>query len=313
MRYVALIGKRLLQSVPVLFGMSVLVFFMIHLIPGNPARAMLGIRATPSAVAQLDHSWGLDRPLISQYLLFMGRLFQGNLGTSLFYHVSTSSLLGERIPVTLLLLLFAAIFSLLITVPLASIAATHKDRWPDHLVRVVPLIGLGTPSFWVGSMGILLLALDVHIFPVGGYGVGFVNHLKSMVLPGLTLAIGISPLLIRSLRASMLSVSEADYVATARSKGISSRRVLFKHVMRNALLPTLTVFGINFGFIIGGTVVVESVFALPGVGYLMVQSILNRDFPVVQSATLFFGLLVIGVNLLVDVLYSALDPRVRLS
>jgi peptide/nickel transport system permease protein len=161
-------------------------------------------------------------------------------------------------------------------------------------------------------MLILFLGLDAHIFPVGGYGTTFSAHLESMVLPGLTLAIGISPLLIRSLRASMLTVSEADYIATARSKGIAPRRVLVRHVMRNALLPTITVFGINFGFIIGGTVVIETVFALPGIGALMVQSITNRDFPVVQAATLFFGLLVVGINLLVDVSYSLLDPRVRL-
>jgi peptide/nickel transport system permease protein len=168
------------------------------------------------------------------------------------------------------------------------------------------------PSFWIGSVLILLLALNAHIFPVGGFGSTFPEHLESMVLPGLTIALAISPLLIRSLRASMLSVSEADYVDTARSKGISSRRVLFKHVMRNGLLPTITVFGINIGFIIGGTVVVETVFALPGVGNLMVQSIVNRDFPVVQAATLLFGILVVLVNLGSDLMYSLLDPRVQL-
>jgi peptide/nickel transport system permease protein len=272
---------------------------------------MLGIRATPAAVAELHRAWGLDKPLPQQYLDFMSRLFHGNLGVSLFYGVSVSSLLGTRIGTTLLLLLFGAVFSFIITVPLAAIAATHKNRWHDHAVRVVPLVGLGMPSFWIGSMLILLLALDAHIFPVGGYGTTLPAHLESMVLPGLTLAIAISPLMIRSLRASMLSVSEADYIVTAQSKGIAPRRVLTRHVMRNALLPTITVFGINFGFIIGGTVVIETVFALPGIGALMVQSITNRDFPVVQAATLFFGLLVVFVNLLVDLSYSLLDPRVR--
>jgi peptide/nickel transport system permease protein len=311
-RHVSLVLHRLLQLVPVLIGMTILVFFMIHLIPGDPARAMLGIRATPAAVASLHHTWGLDKPLPAQYLSFMGRLLRGDLGTSLFYHASVLSLIGSRLDATLLLLLFAAVFSVLITVPLASIAVTYKDRWQDHVVRVVPLVGLGMPSFWIGSILILLLALDAHIFPVGGFGSTFPDHLESMVLPGLTIALAISPLLIRSLRASMLSVSEADYVATARSKGISSRRVLFKHVMRNGLLPTITVFGINIGFIIGGTVVVETVFALPGVGNLMVQSIVNRDFPVVQAATLLFGILVVLVNLGSDLMYSLLDPRVQL-
>jgi peptide/nickel transport system permease protein len=311
-RHVSLVLHRLLQLVPVLIGMTILVFFMIHLIPGDPARAMLGIRATPAAVAALHHTWGLDQSLPAQYLSFMGRLLRGDLGTSLFYNVSVLSLIGSRLDATLLLLLFAAVFSVLITVPLAGVAVTYKDRWQDHVVRVVPLVGLGMPSFWIGSILILLFALNAHIFPVGGFGTTFPDHLESMVLPGLTIALAISPLLIRSLRASMLSVSEADYVATARSKGISSRRVLFKHVMRNGLLPTITVFGINIGFIIGGTVVVETVFALPGVGNLMVQSIVNRDFPVVQAATLLFGILVVLVNLGSDLMYSLLDPRVQL-
>jgi peptide/nickel transport system permease protein len=311
-RHVSLILHRLVQMVPVLIGMTILVFFMIHLIPGDPARAMLGIRATPAAVAALHHSWGLDKSLPAQYLAFLGRLLHGDLGTSLFYHVSTSSLIGSRLDATLLLLLFAAVFSVIITVPLASLAVSHKDGWQDHVVRVVPLLGLGMPSFWIGSTLILLLALDAHIFPVGGFGTNLPDHLESMVLPGLTIALAISPLLIRSLRASMLAVSEADYVATARSKGISARRVLFRHVMRNGLLPTITVFAINIGFIIGGTVVVETVFALPGVGNLMVQSIVNRDFPVVQGATLLFGFLVVLVNLGADLMYSLLDPRVQL-
>jgi peptide/nickel transport system permease protein len=311
-RQVSIIAHRVVQLVPVLLGMTILVFFMIHLIPGDPARAMLGIRATPGAVAALHHSWGLDRSLPAQYVSFLGRLLHGDLGTSLFYHVSVTSLISSRLDATLLLLLFAAVFSIVITVPLTALAVSHKDGVIDHVVRVVPLLGLGLPAFWIGSMLILLFAIDAHVFPVGGFGTTFPQHLKSMVLPGLTIALALSPLLIRSLRASMLTVSEADYVATARSKGISSRRVLFKHVMRNGVLPTITVFTINFGFIIGGTVVVETVFALPGVGNLMVQSILNRDFPVVQGATLLFGLLVVAVNLAADVMYSVLDPRVQL-
>lgn len=312
MRQVSIITHRLVQMVPVLIGMTILVFFMIHLIPGDPARAMLGIRATPAEVGALHHSWGLDRSLPAQYVSFLGRLIHGDLGTSLFYHVSVTSLINSRLDATLLLLLFSAVFSIVITVPLTALAVSHKDGVLDHVVRVVPLLGLGLPAFWIGSMLILLFAIDAHIFPVGGFGTTLPQHLKSMVLPGLTIALALSPLLIRSLRASMLTVSDADYVATARSKGISSRRVLFKHMMRNGVLPTITVFTINFGFIIGGTVVVETVFALPGVGNLMVQSILNRDFPVVQGATLLFGLLVVLVNLGADVMYSVLDPRVQL-
>jgi peptide/nickel transport system permease protein len=312
-RHLTVALRRLIQMIPVLFGMTIVVFLMIRLVPGDPARAMLGIRATPDAVARLHHEWGLDQPLPEQYVRFLGRLVHGGLGTSLFYDVPASSLIGSRLPATLLLLLFAALFALLVAVPLASLAATHKDRWQDHVVRVVPLLGLGMPAFWIGSILILFLALRVHIFPVGGFGTSFPAHVVSVVLPGLTIAIGIVPLLIRSLRTSMLSVTEADFVVTARSKGLPPGRVLVRHVMRNAVLPTITVFGINIGFLIGGTVVVETVFALPGVGSLMVQSILNRDFPVVQGVTLLFGVMVVLVNLVTDLVYSLLDPRVRLS
>jgi peptide/nickel transport system permease protein len=313
MRHLTVVLHRLIQMIPVLLGMTIVVFLMIRLVPGDPARAMLGIRATPDAVARLHHEWGLDQPLPDQYLRFLGRLGHGDLGTSLFYDVPASSLIGSRLTATLLLLLFAALFALLVAVPLASLAATHKDRWQDHLVRVVPLLGLGMPAFWIGSILILFLALRAHIFPVGGFGTSFPAHVVSVILPGLTIAIGIVPLLIRSLRTSMLAVTEADFVVTARSKGLPSRRVLVRHVMRNAVLPTITVFGINIGFLIGGTVVVETVFALPGIGSLMVQSILNRDFPVVQGVTLLFGVLVVLVNLATDLVYSLLDPRVRLT
>jgi len=311
MSRLAYVARRLLQMVPVALGVTILAFFMIHLVPGDPARTMLGIRATDQAVAVLHHRWGLDQPLPSQYLLFMGRLLHGDLGDSLFYRVPTSVLIQGRLPATLLLLLYAVVLSVLIAVPLATAAATHKDRLIDHVVRAIPLVGLGMPSFWLGIMLILFVGLDLHLFPVGGYGEDLPSHLYSMFLPGLTVAIAISPLLIRSLRTSMLAVLESEYVATARSKGISERRVLLRHVLRNAAIPAVTVLGVNIGFLVGGTLVVENVFALPGIGNLMIQSIFNRDFPVVQGVTLVFAILVVLVNLSTDVVYSILDPRVR--
>lgn len=312
MRHLTVILRRLVQMVPVLLGMTILVFLMIRLVPGDPARAMLGVHATPDSVARLHHEWGLDQPLVTQYVRFLGRLVHGDLGTSLFYDVPAASLIASRLPATLLLLLFAAVLAMLAAVPLAGVAATHRNRWPDHLVRLVPLLGLGMPAFWIGSILILLLALRLRVFPVGGFGTTFPAHVAGVVLPATTIAIGIVPLLVRSLRTSMLSVTEADFVTTARSKGLPPGRVLIRHVMRNAVLPTITVFGVNIGFLIGGTVVVETVFALPGIGSLMVQSVLNRDFPVVQGVTLLFGVLVVLVNLATDLVYSTLDPRVRL-
>jgi peptide/nickel transport system permease protein len=305
------VWRRLLQMVPVVIGVTILVFFMIHLVPGDPARTMLGVHATDQAVAALHHKWGLDQSLGAQYWLFLDRLFHLNLGDSLFYRVSARALIIERLPATLWLIVYSAILAVLISVPLAVLAATHKNRWADHGVRGVPLIGLGMPSFWVGIMLILIFGLNLGWFPVGGYGEGFLGHLHSMFLPSLTVALAISPLLIRSLRASMLNVLESEYVTTARSKGLPSRRVMTHHALRNAVIPTITVLGINIGFLVGGTLVVENVFALPGIGNLMLTAIFNRDFPVVQGVTLVFAIMVITVNLLTDVSYALLDPRVR--
>ena len=308
----AYILRRLVQAIPVLFGVTLIVFFMIHLVPGDPARTMLGVHATPSRVAALHREWGLDRSVPEQYWLYLKRLLHGNLGTSLFYRVSTASLIRGRLPVTLWLIAYGTLLSIIIALPLATLAATRKDKAADQAVRAVPLVGLGFPPFWLGIM--LLLAFGLHLgrlFPVGGYGTGFVGHLHSMFLPALTVALGISPLLIRSLRASLLQVLASDYVTTARSKGLSERRVLARHALRNAVVSTVAVLGVNIAFLVGATVVIEQVFALPGIGQLMLNSIFQRDFPVVQGVTLVFGIMVVLVYLATDVLHSLLDPRVR--
>jgi peptide/nickel transport system permease protein len=305
------VGRRLLQMVPVALGVTILVFFMVHLIPGDPARTMLGARATDQSVAQLRHEWGLDRPLMEQYWLFMKRLAQGDLGDSLFYDTPVLSLIFERVWPTVWLLAYATVLALLISVPLATLAATRKDGSVDQLVRAIPLFGLGMPPFWIGIVLILLLGLRVPLFPVGGYGDDFLGHLYSMFLPGLTVALFLTPILIRSLRASLLTVLESDYITTARSKGIPEWQVLLRHAVRNAIISTVTVLGVNIAFLISGTLVVEKVFALPGIGALMVDSIFNRDFPVVQGVTLVFAVLVVLVYLITDVVHSLLDPRVR--
>jgi peptide/nickel transport system permease protein len=308
----AYILRRLVQAVPVVIGVTVLCFFMIHLVPGDPARTMLGLHATPKKVAILHHEWGLDRSLPAQYELFMKRLLHGNLGTSLIYGVSAWSLIWGRLPVTLWLIGYGTVLAILIAIPLAVLAASRKDGVRDQVVRVVPLVGLGFPSFWLGIM--LLLAFGLHLgrlFPVGGYGTGVTGHLHAMFLPALTVALGIAPILIRSLRASLLQVLESDYITTARSKGISETRVLLRHALRNAVISTVSVLGVNIGFLVGGTVVVEQVFAIPGIGQLMLSSVFQRDFPVVQGVTLVFGIMVVLVYLTTDVVHSLLDPRVR--
>jgi len=278
--------RRLLLLLPTALGVTIIAFFMIHLIPGDPARTILGIHATPHAIAILHQEWGLNRPLASQYWLFMDRLFHGNLGTSLYYNVPVWGLITSHLPPTLWLICYAAVLAVIISVPLAMIAASRKDAVRDHVVRAVPLLGLGMPSFWLALILQTLLAVKLRLFPVTGYGSGPVGHLHSMFLPALTVAIALCPVVIRSLRASMLNVLGADFVTTARAKGVPSRRLFIRHVLRNAVIPAVTVLGINIGFLIGSTLIVENVFAIPGIGSLMIQSIFNRDFPVVQGVTL---------------------------
>jgi peptide/nickel transport system permease protein len=309
----SLVGRRLIQLIPVAFGVTLVAFLLIHLIPGDPARTVLGIHATPAAINQLDQEYGLHKSLPSQYWLFLDRLAHGNLGQSLFYGVPARQLIVDRIPATLWLLVYSTVIVIFLSVPLAMIAASKKDAARDQVVRAVPLLGLGMPPFWIGIILVELLALKVKLFPVDGYGSGFSGHLRYMFLPSLTVAIGISPVIIRSLRASMLDVLGADFIVTARSKGIPGRRLFVRHVLRNAVIPTVTVLGLNIGFLVGNTVIIEQVFALPGVGGLMINSIFNRDFPVVQGVTLVFAVLVVAVNLIVDMTYARLDPRVRFT
>jgi len=303
--------KRILLAIPTILGVTILVFFMIHLVPGDPAVTLLGPRATPDLIAKLHHAWGLDRPLLQQYLLYMGRLFHGDLGQSFFFQLPATTLIASRTGATVMLLVTATLFTVVVTIPLAILAAIKRDKTVDHVVRSVPIVTLGMPSFWVGIMLILLVSLRLGLLPVGGYGQNLPQHLQSVILPALTIALAISPMTIRSLRASMIDVLEADYILTARAKGASSGRVLFRHALRNALIPMITVLSVNIGWLVGGTVIIERVFAIPGIGGLMLDAIGNRDFALVQAITLVFAVFVIFVYLVADVSYSLIDPRVR--
>ncbi len=313
MRHLTYVLRRLVALLPVLFGITFIVFFMIHLVPGDPARTLLGIRATDASVEALHKAFGLDKPLWAQYLDFMGRLAHGDLGRSFFYNTDVSGLVFARLPATLWLLGAATVLSLLISVPLAVLAASRRGGALDQLIRAVPLVGLGMPSFWVGIMLILLLGLKVGLFPVSGFGTDTLGHLHSIVLPGLTVALALTPILIRSLRTSMIGVLDSDYVVTARAKGLTHRRVILSHTLRNAAVSSVTVLGVNIAYLVGSTLVVERVFALPGLGTLMLEAIFNRDFAVVQAVTLLFAVMVVAVNLMTDVAHAALDPRVELS
>lgn len=312
MRHLTYVLRRLVAMIPVLFGITLIVFFMIHLVPGDPARTLLGVRATDSSVAALHKAFGLDKPVWQQYLDFLGRLSHADLGQSFFYNTDVRGLVAGRLPATLWLLVAATVLALLISVPLAVVAASRRGGSLDQLIRAVPLLGLGMPAFWLGIMLILLFALRVRLFPVSGFGDNTLGHLRSIILPGLTVALALAPILIRSLRTSMIAVLDSDYVVTARAKGLTHRRIIVGHTLRNAAVSSVTVLGVNIAYLVGSTLVVERVFSLPGLGTLMLEAIFNRDFAVVQAVTLLFAVIVVAVNLLTDVAHAALDPRVQM-
>ena len=302
--------KRFLQVIPVLFGISIGIFSLIHLIPGDPADTILGQRADEARSAQIHHQLGIDRPLISQYLSFLNHIIHGSLGNSFFTQQPVTKLIVGRLSVTFFLLLGGLLFSLIISLPLAMWAASKEGGTRDQVVRVIPIIGLGMPQVWTGLQLILLFGLKFRFFPVSGFGTTFLQHLRSSVLPCLAIALSLSPILIRSLRTSMLNIMESDFVLTASAKGLKRWRILIVHVVRNAVIASVTVLGVNIAYLVGATVVVERVFALPGTGSMMIDAIGSRDFPVVQGVTLFFAIAVVVVNFATDVVHAALDPRV---
>lgn len=308
----AFLGRRLLQLVPVAIGITIVVFFMLRLIPGDPVRIMLGSRATPEAIESLQRSLGLDKPIWEQYLLFVRNLLRGDLGVSLLYRQPVTELVLERLPATLWLVGYSAALAVAFTLPLAVLSARRKDTPVDQVIRGGTLLSLATPSFWMGIIFMMVFSLRLDLFPVSGLGDGFLDRLYHLFLPALTIALSLSAILIRSLRASILAVSRADFIDTARAKGITEQRILTRHVLRNALISTVTILGVNIGWLIGGTVVIENLFAIPGLGALMLASISGRDYPMVQGITLVFAVLVVGVNILTDLSYAIIDPRVSL-
>jgi peptide/nickel transport system permease protein len=309
LRYAA---RRVAAAVLVVFGVTLATFLLMHLEPGDPAEAVLGIHATPSAIAALRHQWGLTSSVPVQLGHFLSQLFRGDLGQSYIYNVPVSSLIGARIGQTAALVAVATVFAVVISVPLSALAASRQNGVADHVVRAVSVVGLALPAFWFGIVLIEIFAVHLHLLPVGGAGSGFGGHLEALLLPGLTASFAMAPILVRSLRVGMLEVMDADFIAVARAKGLSGGRVLFAHVARNALVPTVTLLGLNIAYLIGSTVIVEQVFNLNGLGSLLLSSILNRDFPVVQATTLVLGTGVVFLNLATDLLAARLDPRIRL-
>ena len=308
LKYITL---RLLQIIPTFLLIMVVMFVLVRLLPGDPTSALLGERATDEAVERINRQLGLDRPIIVQFGFFLDRLIlHGDLQESIVLKTPVIDLILARLPVTLLLTALAGLLALLMAVPLAFVAALRHGRLIDSGIRAGFQIGLSTPVFYLGILLLTLFAARLHWFPVGGYGQTFGDKLYHLFLPALTLALSLSAVIMRNLRNSIIEVLEAEYVDFARAKGLRSAVVLGKHVLRNAAIPTVTLFGLNIGTLLGGAVITESVFAVPGAGRLMIDSIYGRDYPVILGLTLALTLLVSLAFLLTDLIQAAIDPRV---
>jgi peptide/nickel transport system permease protein len=304
--------QRLLHLLPVLLGISIVSFLLVQLIPGDPVRLMLGARAPDEVVAAVRARYGLDQPLLQQYLTYLGNLFQGDLGQSIVYRKPVGELIMERLPRTLFLAIYVVCITIPSTIFLAIIAARHQGRKTDHIITTSAVFGITIPVFWLGIMMARLFGVELGWFPVSGYGNTFFGHLHHLFLPALSTAIWMVPVLVRNLRSAILEQMEADYVVAGRSKGLPEQYLFFYHILKNSIMPTLNLFGIMVAVLFGGTVVVEKVYAVPGLGDLMISSIFGRDYFVVQAITLFYAVVTITVTLAVDIISTIIDPRVKL-
>lgn len=310
-----LILRRVIGTIPVLFLVSVMVFLLIHLVPGDAATAILGEEATAKAKLILDHQLGLDKPLPVQYVTWLWHVLHGNLGRSLIDQTSVAQTIGQRLPVTAELALLSFLVAMIIAIPAGVVGATRRGKIPDYIGTAISFAGMSIPSFWLGIMLIIFFAVRLRWLPASGY-VPFtqdpVANLQAMLLPAVATGFRESAVLMRMLRSSLLEALSADYVRTAKGKGLKPKVVVLRHAMRNALIPVVTTSGLTIAGLLGGLVLTETVFAIPGFGRLIVQAIFDRDFITVQGAVLVSALLVVGVNLLVDTTYIVLDPRVRI-
>jgi peptide/nickel transport system permease protein len=302
------VARRVLAGVPTLWGVATVVFFMARLLPGDPARVIAGVLASPEDVERIRKQMGLDQPLWVQYLDFMGSLLHLDLGTSAHTNAPVVEEIGSRLPYTIELALIALAIAITAGILAGIVAAIRRNTWLDLLISGLSVFGVSMPVYWLGLMMIILFAIDLHLFPAAG-----ADEPASIVMPALTLALFSVGLIARMTRSSMLEVLGQDYVRTARAKGAPFRVVVFRHALRNALLPVMTVIGLQFGALLGGAVVTETVFAWPGVGRLLVDSIFFRDYPVVQGLVLMFGTTFVVINLLVDLTYAYVDPRIHYS
>lgn len=305
--------RRLLYAIPLVLCVVLLVFLLLKITPGDPARLVVGLRATPEQLELARQQLGLDKPAIVQFLDYVGHAFRGDLGFSFKSQQPVADTIAERLPVSLWLLTAAALLSVAISVPTALLAARRPGGVFDHVSRAAGLVLFAMPSFWTGIILILLVALPTGWFPVGGFGYTTADHLRSILLPALTLAVTMAPLQIRSLRASVIAVRESEFVTAARTLDVPRRRIVGRFVLRNAAPPSVSVLALNIGYMLFGAVVVETTFALPGLGQGIVLASRQRDIPLIQGYTILFALAVIVVYLLADIVIALLDPRLKVE
>jgi peptide/nickel transport system permease protein len=309
----AFLLRRLAMALLVLLGLSVLVFALVRLVPGDTATALLGARYTEEDAARIRAEHGLDRPLVVQYGIWIGRLAQGDLGaTTAGQSVATE--IGQALPVTLQLVAMALLLAVGIGIPAGVVAAVRHNGPVDYAATVGSLVGISVPAFWLGAMLILVFALLLPWLPTGGFvpiTTDPLENLRHMLLPGVSLGLAVAAVVMRMTRSSMLTVLHQDYVRTARAKGLPGRTVFFRHALKNAMVPVLTIVGIQVGYLLGGSIVIERVFSLNGVGSLLLRSVGERDYQLLQGVVLFIGAAFVMVNLAVDILYGVIDPRMR--
>ncbi len=304
------LAGRILQMIPVVIGVSLVSFLAIHLVPGDPVQLMMHGRATPETLQAANAKLGLDQPLPVQYLNFISKVSMGDLGVSIIQNAPISKIVGERLLPTMFLLITSALFAVFIAVPLSVIAAVWADQPIDHIIRLGGVLAFAMPPFWLGIILMLFFGIYLDWFPISGYGRSFGDRLQHVILPALTIALFLAPILIQSLRAAILDVMMAAYIEVARAKGLGPWRILVKHALRNALMPVTTILAVNIGWLLGGAVVVEHLFSFPGLGSLLIRAIGQRDYPVIQGLSLVFALLVLIVNFLSDLSYMLIDRRV---
>jgi peptide/nickel transport system permease protein len=307
--------RRLLIAIPVLLGITFITFAVLNLTPGDPIRMMVATeKITPDVAEKLTAYYGLDKPWYLQYAIYLGNLLRGDLGVSITSRTSIAASIAQRFPNTLLLAFSSMFLALLIAIPVGIISATRRNSIADYTALTAAMIGVSMPSYWLGLLLLLQFGLRWKLLPIWGIGHlsdGLWDFVSHLILPSITLGTGLAALLTRLTRASVLEVLSQDYIRTARAKGLEERYVLYKHALRNALIPVATTAGIQFGFLMGGAVIIESIFSWPGLGRLTIQAIQKRDLPVIQTATLIFAVSFVIVTLLVDILYVFIDPRIR--